>query len=369
VAPSISGFSFARCFSRAILLTISCLLAAGLSARTVQAQGCVAVKMNVPILGDQDLFAGDQRWQVSVGYRWFRSDRHFVGTEEQKQRQREGSQVVNNVHLMDVGIQYNINARWSLELGIPFQFATRSSPIRDENRRVFDRSETHATGMGDVLVTAHRWMLDPATHLRGNIKFGFGIKLPTGSDSVTDIRTRYDENTGQLYQSVEHVDQSIQPGDGGLGILLNIESFYRFATNRAAYYGSASYLINPQGENGVVRGTSTTTTNSIPDGYVARTGLMWTPPSIPFSFSLGGRLEGLPWNDLFGSNAGFRRPGYIISVEPGINWGHGPHGITFAAPIALVRNRVKSASDRETGRHGDAAFADYSLLLTYFRRF
>ena len=45
-------------------------------------------------------------WQFNLGYRWMESDRHFVGTDEQEERQEEGSEVINKVHLFDVSVTY-----------------------------------------------------------------------------------------------------------------------------------------------------------------------------------------------------------------------------------------------------------------------
>lgn len=331
--------------------------------------------MDVPVLGTQDRHEGSERWQASVGYRWYRSDRHFVGTDEQEDRTEEGSQVVNDVNLLDFGLHYDVNSRWSMSLSVPFQMADRSNALRDPMDVVIGRTKTHATGMGDILVSARRWMLNPEKHKKGNIKFGFGVKLPTGDPAVTDVRLRVDEDDRdgdgditEFFPSVEHVDQSIQPGDGGFGVLVDFQSYYRFAADHWAYYGSATYLINPQGENGVTRGLGTAT-NSVTDFYVARTGMTWIPGEGHWGFSLGGRMEGTPWNDLVGNNDGFRRPGYTISIEPSFSWAHGPHAVTFAVPVALVRNRLKNEEDRAEGDHGDAAFADYSPILVYFRRF
>lgn len=329
------------------------------------------------MLGTQDRHEGSERWLASVGYRWFRSDRHFVGRDEQEDRTAESSQVVNDVHIMDFGLHYDISPRWTLSASFPFQMADRSNPLRDPTTdEVIGRTLTHATGFGDISVLARRWMLDPKKHERGNIKFGFGVKLPTGDPSVTDVRFRVDEddldgdgNITEFFPSVEHVDQSIMPGDGGFGLLLDFQSFYRFAKEHAAYYGSASYLINPQGENGVTRGTSATQTNSVTDFYVARTGVTWIPGTGHYGWSLGLRMEGTPWDDFIGSNAGFRRPGYSIGAEPGFSWSRGLNAVTFSAPIAIWRNRLKNEADRASGNHGDAAFADFSLIAGYFRRF
>jgi hypothetical protein len=38
-------------------------------------------------------------------------------------------------------------------------------------------------------------------------------------------------------------------------------------------------------------------------------------------------------------------------------------------PVAVERNRKKSVADYQNGRHGDAAFADYTLMFSLSRRF
>ena len=68
----------------------------------------------------------------------------------------------------------------------------------------------------------------------------------------------------------------------------------------------------------------------------------------------------------FGSS-GFRRPGYVISAEPGVNYRFKSFTAFVTVPVALERNRTKSYSDKlitvadGTDVHGDAAFADYSI--------
>jgi hypothetical protein len=42
---------------------------------------------------------------------------------------------------------------------------------------------------------------------------------------------------------------------------------------------------------------------------------------------------------------------------------------SISSPRAVERNRRRSTSDILNGTHGDAAFADYSLLVSYSRRF
>jgi hypothetical protein len=131
---------------------------------------------------------------------------------------------------------------------------------------------------------------------------------------------------------------------------------------------SLYYLFNPQETNGVLtrRGNSEF---SVPDQYAALLGSMYVPNIKGLSFYLGGRIEGVPASDLIGGSAGYRRPGYVVSVDPGINYI--ARNLTFSlnVPYAVYRNRTQSYEDKqrteETGvyRHGDAAFADYFINL------
>ena len=85
--------------------------------------------------------------------------------------------------------------------------------------------------------------------------------------------------------------------------------------------------------------------------------------------SLGGRLEGVPSSDLIGCDKGFRRPGYAISVEPGLTFRRGHSALTVGVPFAVYRNRTRSYADKINGGHGDAAFADYLVIVGFSRLF
>jgi hypothetical protein len=94
-----------------------------------------------------------------------------------------------------------------------------------------------------------------------------------------------------------------------------------------------------------------------------------------FNSYLGGRIEGIPSSDLIGGSAGYRRPGYAVSVEPGIGFSKNKFSVFTSVPSALYRNRTQSYQDKErtkdTGNytHGDAAFADYLVNLVFSYRF
>ena len=86
-----------------------------------------------------------------------------------------------------------------------------------------------------------------------------------------------------------------------------------------------------------------------------------------FNFAGGMRVESLPSTDLIGGSRGFRRPGYIVSVEPSVTYVAKKISFNLAVPVAVKRNRTQSDSDKrqsaDTGTHkqGDAAFADYLI--------
>lgn len=327
-------------------------------------------RLNAPVFGAiARPFEKSERWQATFGWRYQRSDRHFRGSEEEANRQAEHSEVINTINLLDLSLSYRVSSRWTIGASFPFLLAERSSPIRDDNGDTIGRSISQARGLADVIFGARRWIWDPAAHPGGNLMLGFGVKIPTGQSNVHDTRTRY--SMGSYVRTVETVDQSIQPGDGGFGVLLQMQAFQGFAHDRCAFYFSGTYLFNPEEISGVYtyRSRPEEWYMSIADQYLARMGVSFALADTGSSLSLGGRIEGVPAEDVFGGSDGFRRPGYAVSVEPGYTLVRGVHQFAVSLPIAVYRNRVQSVPDMLTGRHGDAAFADWMLLMNYSIQF
>ena len=54
--------------------------------------------------------ASPGRWEVSFGYRWLNSFRHFVGDVEQPQRIAQDTRQENREHLFDVSLAYRLTA-------------------------------------------------------------------------------------------------------------------------------------------------------------------------------------------------------------------------------------------------------------------
>jgi len=266
------------------------------------------------------------------------------------------SEVNNRIHIVDLAATYEVSPRYSLSLSVPLFFAERygqSTPGQ----------ATHARGVGDISISGHMWLLRPPSESRQNVSFGVGIKLPTGKPDVTDT-----VNTAQG-PVTRIVDQSIQLGDGGYGLVLDFLAYKAIKSSRL--FASAVYLVNPRNTNGVLTGRRPSeAVMSVADQYLYRTGAVFPFPKVRgLAWSLGLRGEGVPSTDWIGKSDGFRRPGYAISVEPGLIVNRGKGSWNFSVPIALLRSRTRSVPDIRDNRHGDAAFADYVIIAGYSRHF
>jgi hypothetical protein len=328
--------------------------------------------MDAPVIGAHDLAScASAKWEVSLTYRYQKSDNHFRGSHEEEDRQRDNTQVINRLHIVDVGARYRITPRWSVSASLPVILGSRSQALRRDGE-TFARTRTHVGDIGDMSVVARRWLLDPTKPHKGNVQFGWGVKVPTGPYGLSDNRQVV--SSGEVTDVYRELDQSIQPGDGGWGVVLDMQAIRSFNEGQTAFYTAWSYLINPRGTNGTAtnRNAANEQVMSVPDQYVLRTGASFSPRTWRgLSMSIGGRLEGLPPNDLIGPSDGFRRPGYGISVEPGIAFTRGKNSFAVLTPIALYRERQQSKPDGEVDpeRHGDAAFADWVLFAGWWRKF
>jgi hypothetical protein len=310
-------------------------------------------------------------WVVGAGYRFFRSHRHFTGATEDVNRAEDDSEVVNNFQGIDLSAQYGLSARVSLVAGLPIVAYTRSTPIRDTTGTVIARYLNHSSGIGDVYAGVRAWVLDPTLGPKLNLNVGLGIKLPTGNDAVVDTRARYNATTGGTDLSIATVDQSIQPGDGGVGALLFITGYWNVLDSVRAYF-DGTYLSNPADTNGVYtyRTRASEAIMSVADQYLLRLGAVWSLPWVNgLNLGLGGRLEGVPVRDLIGASDGFRRPGFAISLDPGISYTLRGYTFSLNVPVMLYRERQVSVPDIQDGAHGDAAFADYMVSAGITRAF
>ena len=342
--------------------------------KEANAQGCVAIRgSGASCMVQHAEQQNNTGWLFSSNLRYFKSNKHFSGKEYNETRIEQGSEVVNHSAAVDLALTRVFNTRWSAMIDAPILSNARSSLYEHGLvNGVYvkkERHTTHSFGLGDVRVAVYRWMLDPAKSKKFNFQLGLGIKFATGEDNYKDYW--YNVGPGGT-KELRTVDQSIQLGDGGTGITAELNTFYNVTKNLNAY-GNFYYLSNPREQNGVRTYRETLTPSlaneaicSVPDQYMARFGANYSFNQLKgLSLSGGLRWEGIPVHDLVGGSGDFRRPGYVMSVEPGINYSIKAMSFYATVPVALVRDRTQSVTDKEyskangTFKQGDAAFSDY----------
>lgn len=338
------------------------------------AQGCVAIRG----LGGSSCLNPNEApdstsWTLTMNSRYFKSYKHFVGVIEQKERVENETEVINHNFSTDFFIQKNISKRISFGLNIPLISNGRSSLYEHAGNAAgpASRKSTHSFGLGDVRFAAYAWLRDPGNMPRWNVQVGLGLKLPTGDYQYSDYFYKNDTT-----KTLGPVDQSIQLGDGGTGMTVEFNSFYAFSHKLSAY-GGAYYLSSPREQNGVstARGGVVSAASiaygsnvmSVPDQYMYRFGLSYMGKHL--TTNLGIRKDGLPAVDMIGGSNGFRRPGYVVAVEPGLSYRMKSTIYFINLPFAIQRNRTQSMPDKirsqKTGVYfrGDAAFADYLVNI------
>jgi hypothetical protein len=332
----------------------------------------VLIRNNAPVFGaNSSPYQQPGDWQVTVSSRNLVSDDHYNGKVEQIERQRLQNYVTNVQNLLDIGVNRAVTKRLSLSLGVPFvnsSWALRDPafPLPAERREIVQ----HGRGIGDISLTSRFWVFNPDTHLDWNVAAGAGIKLPTGNSRFQDKFIDRVDRT----EALRYVDQSVQPGDGGWGLMTEAHMFFR--VKRVFLFGSGSYLANPKDTNDTpsiiaVLGLPLNTgafaglgVNSVPDQYLARVGGT-VPVWKGFSASLAWRMEGLRRYDLIGGSHGWRRPGTAMFVEPGFSYSRGSHTVSFNVPLGYYYNRH---ANPYTGNAGDATFPRHVFLTGYSLR-
>jgi hypothetical protein len=350
------------------------LFVAIITTTAVHSQGCIMVR-NISGFGQYN-FADNafstSEWQMNLTNRYFKSYRDVKGTTFLNVP--EDSVQVNRIYNLDITLTRMLRNGWSLSLSVPVLANNRSSELEHGGFKT-PRHSTQSFGLGDIRFTAYKWILAPTPHQKGNIQVGLGMKLPTGDYKYQDYFYRKEDSL-----VLAPVNPSIQLGDGGTGLITEVNTFYNLGKS-ISLYGNFYYLINPRDVNGTsnLLGRIPTTPalkyvvkagadiNSVPDQYSLRAGVDFKAKK--FVFSAGMRMEGIPVDDLIGNNNGLRRPGYNISVEPGIVYIMKNLTIYSYVPIIMARETKQSFPDKRitelshTYTLGGGGFANYVIFF------
>lgn len=239
------------------------------------------------------------------------------------------------------------NRGWSVALSLPYLVNSRETAGEHGGPNTA-RHNTHASGIGDIRITGYKWLIVPRVNQKFNVEIGLGLKLPTGDYKYQDNFFRNDDT-----YVLSPVNPAIQLGDGGSGIIAELNTFY-FINKSISFYGNFYYLSNPREQNGVstLFGRTPTplqlktfnTVASVTDQYAVRFGANAIAGNWVFSGGL--RQEGLPVHDLIGGSNGTRRAGYNLSVEPGITYKMKKVSLYAYVPVIVTRKIKQNIPDK-----------------------
>ena len=332
------------------------------SASRAAAQGCEPIRFTVPISlgGEGQAYQPRHEWQLTLAYRRLSSNEFFVGTSESLPPVLNGRAPYFKIHTAIADVAYSINDRFRVRASVPFSTGSMSRIWADKVSH-----EQTATGLGDVSVMGEGWLLAPRTHTHGNIAFGLGVKAPTGTHKAVS----------KFYTATSAVDfpaeTTIQPGDGGWAVLLQVQGF-RQVTDRTFAYAFGSYMISPKAESELQQSPTVATKWSVPDVYSTRLGAAFALlPDHGLTMSLGARMDGIPIHDLLGGGDAttIKRTSFIMYADPGLSYTQSKGTLTLSVPYRLRVNRKKSVLEQNTvnGLNG-GGFAKYLVFLSYTHR-
>jgi hypothetical protein len=347
------------------------LFASILFNEAVKSQGCIMVR-NISGFGQYNLADNaftTSDWQININNRYFKAYRDFKGTHDQKTPKNNESIVKS--YTLDMTISRLFKNGWSVDLSLPLAANSRSATLEHGGLGT-PRHTTHTFGLGDIRLTGYKWLLKPTVTQKGNIQVGLGIKFPTGDYKYQDYFYRNDST-----KVLAPVNASIGLGDGGTGIITELNTFYFISSsNKISFYGNFYYLTNPRDQSGVSTTNGKTPTAlqikvgadvySIPDIYSMRAGFNFNFSKLAFSAGL--RDEGVPVHDLIGGSNGLRRPGHNLSFEPGLLYKMKKTSLYVYWPVIISRKILQNPTDalitKYTGVYtiGAGGSGDYSIF-------
>jgi hypothetical protein len=294
-----------------------------------------------------------------VSYQRADANDFYVGDQRNDAAARFETPPRRTVNLINLDVLYGITDRLNLDLTLPF--AIGSAVVEQGTPESHRPYQFSASGLGDVALQAEYWLSNPAIPSRVTGSVGLGFKAPTGRDDVEG--TVYDPG-GDVRVPV---DESAQLGNGGWELLLRAQGTAQI-DGPLFGYASGYYGVSLQEHTDVL---NVDALRAVPDTYSGRLGAAYVLPNVEgLVVSAGGRINGVTVRDLVGGGDMYwRRPGYVVYVEPGLTWTLGQNMASLSVPVRVYANKLDSLLDRSLGRKIGASFAPYLLLASYARRF
>lgn len=322
--------------------------------QTAQSQGCIAVR-NISGFGQYNLTDNafsTSNWQLNINSRYFKSFRDYKEKVDQKTPKQ--NEAVVKSYSMDFSLSRFFRNGWSLNFSLPVAANSREASLEHGGPNT-KRRTTSSFGIGDMRFTAYKWLLRPTVSQKANIQLGLGLKLPTGDYNYHDFFYRNDST--RVWSAV---NPSIQLGDGGTGIITELNLFYNLNTTRTlSLYGNFYYMANPREQNGTaitngripprLDSLANNIILSVADQFSIRVGAYYNLKH--WSFSAGIRNEGSPVKDVIGGSEGVRRAGHNLSVEPGVIYKMKNVSIYAYAPFIVDRSIKQNLPDKFKTRY------------------
>jgi hypothetical protein len=324
-------------------------------------QGCMPLRFTSPSFGGQQSpYFQARDWQVGIAVRRVATNRFYVGTREDETKAPAGQPLHLRLNSADLSFTYATSERLSLTLVVPMSYSTGDNVYPD-----LQRHQVSSTGIGDINLIGNLWLGAPVSHLKGNVLVGFGIKAPSGSNHV--LGKSYDAQG-----AVTNVPlvQTLQLGDGGWAVPLQIQAF-RQVLPRGSVYFSGFYSVSLTQHTDVLFPAENRLW-AAPDVYSLRTGFSYGIKAEPgISLSLGGRMDGTMVRDLVGGRTDFyRKPGYTMYLDPGFALQSGPIQFTLNVPVRVRHNYMTMLiNNAQTVRGGAGGVSDYVIYAGFSRRF
>jgi hypothetical protein len=200
----------------------------------------------------------------------------------------------------------------------------------------------HVHGFGDAVIGSRMWLLNPQKNPKQNLGVSLGLRLPTGE---SNYQVPYPDSKGNNVIN-RPVYPAVQPGSGSLGLRLSVQGFRSF--KRFSIYGSGLYLFSLKKQNDTIAfgaatnpaGPTAVAENvrylSTPDSYQFSGGVSTPVPHLKrFSLSIGSQVAGVPVYNVMTGTSGYRQPGYMVSLVPGIAWDAGFATYYISIPIRV----------------------------------
>lgn len=353
---------------KVIILLISIVI---LCNHSVRSQGCIAIR-NLAGFG-QFAYLGYAKtpdtWSLDINNRYFKPQVLFIGKENHGSF---GADLYE--YTVNIGLTKILAHGWSLGFDMPIAVNTGVFPMNAQGAP----HRIRAFGIGDIRLTAYKWLFDENVPRKVNIQLGLGIKFPTGNSNSVDYWYISDN---PVVKRLGTLLELFQLGDGGTGITTAVNVFYIF-NRKISVFGNFFYVINPMNTNGVpaypsflappsvdsLNAATTNNVNSVPDVYTLRTGANYAFDRLVGT--VGFRFEGSPAHDLFGDNDGLRRVGYIFSIEPGLNYKFKKSILYTFVTLPLARATLQTVPDQReeqiTGKSKIITAGHFANWLIFF---